>query len=113
VITREEDLRGGGARLRLAVERVPHAARRHGEGPRRCRGQRAREPRDVGGGPVPHRRSGRLGDQDAEVSRRGHLGLQEHHGAEHVARTLDEVRGEAEQQLVDGGVQYTALSLMA
>ena len=73
MITREEDLRGGGARLRLAVERVPHAARRHGEGPRRCRGQRAREPRDVGGGPVPHRRSGRLGDQDAEVSRRGHL----------------------------------------
>ena len=34
MITREEDLRGGGARLRLAVERVPHAARRHGEGAR-------------------------------------------------------------------------------
>jgi len=32
VITREEDLRGGGARLRLAVEQVPRAATERGSG---------------------------------------------------------------------------------
>lgn len=56
-------------------------------------------------------REGRVGDDGAEVARRGRGRLEECHRAEHVGGALDEGRRGAEEQGEDGGVHVQRLEV--